>query len=154
MHSGWYPDYRQPQLFKKDQLKYSMDAVHETYIPSPNAQVGHLSCPIWQIPFASLSEMMDKANRYSTLGVERAASKIRHPSMWKALRSSVWSFVRRYIIKRGFLDGWAGLTIALGEAYGAYFRYAKYYEQEHQWPGPPHCKIYRDHTESITPTKQ
>ena len=31
-HSGWYPDYRQPQLFRRGKLRYTADAVHESYV--------------------------------------------------------------------------------------------------------------------------
>ena len=31
-HSGWYPNYRQPQLFKKVAMRYTLDPVHEGYI--------------------------------------------------------------------------------------------------------------------------
>ena len=30
-HSGYYPDYRQPQLFRKGTLKYKLDPVHEGF---------------------------------------------------------------------------------------------------------------------------
>src|SRR3989441_8461730 len=30
-HSGWYPDYRQPQLFNKHKMRYTEDPVHHTY---------------------------------------------------------------------------------------------------------------------------
>ena len=29
--SGWYPNYRQPQLFRKGAMRYSPDPVHEGY---------------------------------------------------------------------------------------------------------------------------
>jgi hypothetical protein len=31
-HSGWYPNYRQPQLFRKRCMSYDMKPVHEGYI--------------------------------------------------------------------------------------------------------------------------
>jgi len=31
-HSGWYPNYRQPQLFRKGSMSYTPDVVHEGYI--------------------------------------------------------------------------------------------------------------------------
>ena len=31
-HSGWYPNFRQPQLFKNGQMSYTSDSVHEGYI--------------------------------------------------------------------------------------------------------------------------
>ena len=29
--SGWYPNYRQPQLFRKGAMRYTLDPVHEGY---------------------------------------------------------------------------------------------------------------------------
>ena len=81
--------------------------------------------------------MMAKANRYSTLGVNRLKQKYGTASMVAAITHTAWTFVKVYILKRGFLDGWAGLVIAMGHAYGAFYRYAKFYEHEQQWPGLP-----------------
>ena len=33
-HSGYYPDYRQPQLFRKGAMSFKPEPVHETFIPS------------------------------------------------------------------------------------------------------------------------
>ena len=54
---GWYPNYRQPQLFRRGKMAYeAKDLVHEDYIV--NGSVGHLQKPIWQIPFLNISEIM------------------------------------------------------------------------------------------------
>ena len=78
---------------------------------------------IWQFPFKNMGEVMHKANRYSTLGAE----KIKHKkiSMGSALAHGTWSFVKHYVFKLGFLDGWAGFVIALGNFEGTFYRYAK-----------------------------
>lgn len=135
-HSGWYPNYRQPQLFKKSAFTYDQSPVHEGYKTHSKKPAGYLSNAIWQVPFKDLSEMMQKANRYSSLGVEKLAQKNRKVSMLSSLTYGSWSFIKHYFIKRGFLDGWPGLMIAIGNFYGTYFRYAKYYEQKMQWPLP------------------
>ena len=124
-----YPNYRQPQLFRKGKMAYDMLPVHEGYVLHTDKPVGHLSNPIWQIPFLDFSEMFYKADRYSTLGVEKLAIKGIKPSMWRALGHGVWAFMKHYIVKRGFLDGWPGLVISLSNAEGTFYRYAKYYEQ-------------------------
>lgn len=129
-HSGWYPDYRQPQLFRKGSLSYVEDIVHENYQCHSKKPIGYLKNPIIQIPFEDLSEMMDKANRYSTLGVDRLKSRYPEASMSLALTHTVWTFIKVYLLKRGFLDGWAGFIIAIGHSYGAFYRYAKFYEKE------------------------
>ena len=135
-HSGWYPNYRQPQLFRKNALQYHDDAVHEGYTINSDMPAGYLTKAIWQMPFNDLGEVMYKANRYSTLGVEKLAEKNKKTSMGRSLGRGVWVFIKHYIFKRGFLDGWPGFVIALGNFYGTYFRYAKYYEQKMQWKLP------------------
>jgi glycosyltransferase involved in cell wall biosynthesis len=132
-YGGWYPDYRQPQLFRRGSLSYAADIVHENYICHSQTAIGYLQNFIWQIPFRNLAEMMDKANRYSSLGLERLEKKHKKPSMWSALTHMIWTFIKVYGLRRGFLDGWAGVVIAMGHSYGAFYRYAKYYEKKQQW---------------------
>ncbi|OGO97415.1 MAG: alpha-L-glycero-D-manno-heptose beta-1,4-glucosyltransferase [Coxiella sp. RIFCSPHIGHO2_12_FULL_44_14] len=130
-HAGWYPDYRQPQLFRKAALRYTLDPVHEGYHYDTQKPVGYLKNAIWQIPFKNLAEMMDKANRYSSLGVTRLEKKHGHASLWRALIHTLWAFFKLYVLKRGFLDGWPGFIIAVGNSYGTFYRHAKFYEKEH-----------------------
>lgn len=125
-HSGWYPNYRQPQLFRKGCMGYDLKAVHENYILSSSKPIGFLKNAIWQFPFKNFSEVLHKANRYSTLGAERLAGK--RVSMGSALVHACWAFVKHYVFKRGFLDGWPGFVIALGNFEGTFYRYAKAYE--------------------------
>jgi len=56
--------------------------------------------------------------------------------MGGALGHAIWAFVKHYIFKVGFIDGWAGFVIALGNFEGTFYRYAKRYEQTQNW-GPP-----------------
>ncbi|MHB8564039.1 MAG: glycosyltransferase family 2 protein [Acidiferrobacteraceae bacterium] len=136
-HSGWYPDYRQPQLFRKGRLRYKDDLVHEGYVVE--GRVGRLKHAIWQFPFKDLSQLLLKADRYSTLGAERMATRNMDSSMSKAFWHGCWAFVRHYIIRAGFLDGWAGLVIAASTAEGTFYRYAKRAAQQLGWdqPRPP-----------------
>ncbi|WP_304985520.1 glycosyltransferase family 2 protein [Coxiella-like endosymbiont] len=129
-YGGWYPDYRQPQLFRKGSLSYIEDIVHENYQCHDKNPIGYLKKPILQIPFENLSEMMDKANRYSTLGVDRLKKRYAKASMSLAFTHTVWTFIKVYFLRRGFLDGWPGFIIAMGYSYGAFYRYAKFYEKE------------------------
>lgn len=143
-HSGWYPNYRQPQLFRKGALRYSNDSVHESFTIYSDKPAAYFSNAIWQTPFKNLAEVMSKANRYSSLGVEKLAKKNKKPSMGRSLMRGLWAFIKHYIFKRGFLDGWPGFVIALGNFYGTYFRYAKYYEQKMQWQLPESKPLRRE----------
>lgn len=128
MHSGWYPNFRQPQLFQRDSMQYDNLPVHEGYVLRPGARLGRLKNAIWQIPFGSVGEVLRKADRYSSLG----ASKIKLPkiTVWTALRHAIWAFIKHYVFKRGFLDGAPGFVIAFGNFEGTFYRYLKAMEQQ------------------------
>ncbi len=135
-HSGWYPNYRQPQLFRKAAMRYDQKPVHEGYELLSDKPVGHMKNAIWQFPFKNMAEVMHKANRYSSLGAE----KIQHKkiTMWSALLHAKWAFWKHYLFKLGFLDGWAGFVIALGNFEGTFYRYVKALEIQKggEWQAP------------------
>jgi glycosyltransferase involved in cell wall biosynthesis len=132
--SGWYPNFRQPQLFRKGSMRYTLEPVHEGFELLGDKPVGTLENAIWQYPFRNMEEIIDKANRYSSLGAQKLAGK--RISMAGAVGHGLWAFLKHYIFKRGFLDGWAGFVIAFGNFEGTYYRYAKRYEQNQNWAPP------------------
>ena len=135
-YSGFYPNYRQPQLFRKGALVFSQDMVHEAYTVHSSQKPGYLHQAIWQVPFKNLEEVMRKANRYSTLGAVKLAENGKEASMGKALAHGIWSFFQLYFLKRGILDGWPGFVIALSNFEGTFYRYAKLHERQSQWQLP------------------
>ncbi len=139
--SGWYPNFRQPQLFRKGSMRYTLEPVHEGYEVLSAKPVGTLQNAIWQFPFRNLEEVIKKMNRYSSLGAPKLKDK--RVSMASALGHGLWSFLKHYIFKLGFIDGWAGFVIALGNFEGTFYRYAKRYEQAQNWQPPPSQPIER-----------
>lgn len=127
-HSGYYPDYRQPQLFKKGALQFEDDAVHERYRVISDRKCGYLTSAICQVPFRNLEELMGKVGRYSSLGAEKLEKADTKPGMFKALSHALWAVFSTYILKLGFLDGWPGFLIALSNFEGTFYKYAKHYE--------------------------
>ncbi|HTN48351.1 MAG TPA: hypothetical protein VMK32_02855, partial [Burkholderiaceae bacterium] len=93
--------------------------------------------PIAQVPFRDLAQIVHKMQRYSTLGVERLAARSTAPSMWSALAHGIGAFMRHYVVRAGFLDGWAGFVIALSNFEGTFYRYAKYTERMQQLTSEP-----------------
>ncbi|MFQ5355209.1 MAG: glycosyltransferase family 2 protein [Mariprofundaceae bacterium] len=139
-HCGWYPDYRQPQLFRKGAVLYSeADEVHEGF--EIRGKVGHLKHAIWQTPFQNLAEVVAKGNRYSTLGAKKLARTGKKGNMMLALMHALGAFLRIYVLKLGFLDGWAGFVISLGNFEGTFYRYAKLTESQRDWNLPPTDQI-------------
>ena len=132
--SGWDPNFRQPQLFRKGAMRYELDPVHEGFENLSGKRLGTLKNTVWQFPFRNTEELIKKMNRYSSLGVQKLADK--RVSMAGALGHGLWSFLKHYIFKLGFIDGWAGFVIAFGNFEGTFYRYAKRYEQQQDWQPP------------------
>ena len=140
--SGWYPNFRQPQLFRKGSMSYTLEAVHEGYAVQGGKGVGTLENEIWQFPFRNLEEILNKANRYSSLGAPKLDAKC--VSMGSALGHGAWAFLKHYFFKLGFIDGWAGFVIAFGNFEGTFYRYAKRYEQAQSWAPPASEPLTRE----------
>ena len=148
-HSGFYPDYRQPQLFRKGGLRFKeTDPVHEEYEIVSAKPVGYLQQPIWQFPYKNLEEVVRKANRYSTLGSEKLRQRGRQAGMLTALSRGLWSFFHMYILKKGILDGWPGFVIAVGNFEGTWYKYAKLHELNADWQPPETPPLLRRDTDS------
>jgi len=139
--SGWYPNFRQPQLFRKSAMRYTLEPVHEGFENLSGKPLGTLRNAVWQYPFRNMEEVIEKMNRYSTLGAPKLAHK--KVSMASALGHGLWSFIKHYVFKFGFIDGWAGFVIAFGNFEGTFYRYAKRYEETQDWQPPPSETIKR-----------
>ena len=139
--SGWYPNFRQPQLFRKGAMRYKLDPVHEGFENLSGKRLSSLKNTVWQFPFRNMEEIIKKMNRYSSLGMQKLADE--RVSMAGALGHGLWSFLKHYIFKLGFIDGWAGFVIAFGNFEGAFYRYAKRYEQQQDWQPPTGQPIRR-----------
>ena len=121
-HSGWNPDYVD-RLFKRGTARFSDDLVHERLIS--NGQVAKLENPMLHYSFMNYSQVLQKIDRYSTASAEQAFSKGKTSSPLKAVLHGVWSFIRTYVIRAGFLDGPQGFALAMSNAQGTYYRYIK-----------------------------
>ncbi len=136
MHSGWYPDYRQPQLFRKSCMTFNaQDEVHESY--TIDGKVAYLKQDIIQIPYKDMSQLIHKMQRYSSLGAEKLVRHEKQGGIGKGLSHGLWNFFKHYVLKLGFLDGRAGFIIALGNFEGTFYRYAKADESVKRWNDNP-----------------
>lgn len=141
--SGYYPDYRQPQLFKKGALVYRQDEVHEGFDLLKDQPPGYLKEPILQIPFENFAERLEKVQRYSDLGARKLHSRGQSAGMGKALAHAFWAFFHTWIMKRGILDGWPGFMIAFGNFEEIFYKYLKLHEITADWKLPRADPLHR-----------
>ena len=121
-HSGWYPD-RVTRLFRRGAAKFSDDLVHESIITT--RAVGQLNSPLLHESFRSLEEVLEKVNSYSSAGARSLQNRGKRSSLGRAVGHGLWTFIRTYLLRLGFLDGRMGLVLAISNAEGTYYRYLK-----------------------------
>jgi len=135
-HSGWYPNFRQPQLFRNGSMSYDSKKVHEGFISHSEKKIGEINNSIWQFPFKNAEEIIQKTNRYSSLGAEKLKNAGGTGGIFKAFLHGLWSFIKHYFFKLGFLDGGPGFVIAFANFEGTFYRYVKLTEEKSNWKAP------------------
>ncbi len=130
-HGGQYPDF-QLRLFRRDRGSFPNRHVHESL--RIDGTVGTLSEPFDHFPYPKIGDYLRKMNFYSTFQADFWASagtprSFLNGARFLALRP-VSRFVRRYLLKRGFLDGWQGFLAAAGDAFQTVVSYCKFLERD------------------------
>jgi glycosyltransferase involved in cell wall biosynthesis len=64
-------------------------------------------------PYRSLSAMLAKQERYAHLMAEEAFAKNKRTGLAQIVLSPAFRFLKGYVFRGGFLDGWRGLVYAL-----------------------------------------
>jgi glycosyltransferase involved in cell wall biosynthesis len=121
-HSGWTPD---PvlRLFKRGAARFSDDLVHERVLPQ--GPVGRLAHPLQHDSFKDLSEVLRKMDQYASASAQQKFAQGQRSSLLAAMLHGMWAFVRSYVLRRGFLDGQAGLLLAITNGHGTFYRHAR-----------------------------
>lgn len=121
-HSGWHPDLI-VRLFKRDAARFSDDLVHERLLV--DGKIGLLAGELLHYAFEDFEEVLRKMNHYSTAGADMLRHRGRQASLFGAVLRGLWSFIRTYFLRGGFLDGREGFMLAVSNAEGTYYRYLK-----------------------------
>lgn len=120
-HSGWWPDHV-TRLMRRDAARYE-GSIHERCIVS--GAIGTLTEPLMHESFRDLEQVLGKMNAYSTWGAQSLHEKGRRPGLTSAVAHGLWTFIRTWLLRGGFLDGRRGFMLAVSNAEGAYYKYVK-----------------------------
>ncbi len=121
-HSGWWPDYVL-RLFRRGTARFKEVAVHESVLPQ--GAVAVLQGHFLHYPYADLESFIAKINHYSTVAAGIMHARGKKTSVLGAVGHAFWTFVRHYVVRRGFLDGKEGFILAVMAGAGSFFRYSK-----------------------------
>lgn len=122
-HGGWYPD-RVVRLYPRKRAGYRDERVHERVHHGPELTEAVLEGDLLHYTYRDLHHYLVKSAGYAAdWGEERAAAG-KDASLANGLVHAVACFLRMYGVKRGFLDGGAGLLLAILSAHSTFVKYA------------------------------
>ena len=124
--AGQYPDYI-CRVFDKTKTDFSPDKIHARIETDKLAKLdGH----ILHYSFNDLSDMIHRLNRYTDWHRDALLEKNKKVSVFSPIGHGFAAFIKFYFLRRGFLAGFDGFNIAMLNALGSYFKYAKVLERQ------------------------
>jgi len=112
-HGNAYPD-RLIRLFDRRRGRWIGHEIHEnTQVDGP---VGRMHGHLEHFSYRSLADHQSRMQRYASLMAQALYDSGKRCGPGKVLLNPQWRFLRGYVLRLGFLDGWRGLVFALIEA--------------------------------------
>lgn len=125
-HSRWSPD-KHVWLWKRKKGKWK-GKVHEEVLV--DGGVGELKNAKIHYQHKTVAEFIDMLNKYTELEAEEKISKEIKFSFFRMFYDPTLSFFRRFVYKKGFLDGWRGFILAYLMAIYRMATWIKVWERE------------------------
>lgn len=119
-HSGWYPEWR-VRLWRRSRARWSGVNPHDHV--RPEGPVGTLRGDLEHFSYRSVEAHLRQVNAFTTIQAREKRARGEAPSLAKMLFNPPARFLRMYVLRRGFLDGFPGLALA---AIGAFYVFSKY----------------------------
>ncbi len=123
-HCGWYPD-RKLRLFDKRKGAWTGNTIHERYLLNDSREPKHIAGDLLHYSYYTIDQHLDQIKKFTTMMAQVQFDKGRRPGFMKLVLNPLWCFIRQYIIRLGFLDGYHGLVICILSAVANFIKYAK-----------------------------
>lgn len=119
----WYPDFK-VRLFNKNTAKWGGVNPHDR-VELERVQVKTLNGDILHHSFNSLSEHIRTLDIFTEIGAQEMIKSKKRANILSPWTHGVWTFIRLYFLKRGFMDGYAGLVVSVISGMHAFIKYNK-----------------------------
>ena len=129
--TDFYPDF-QTRLYDRRAARWRGKYVHESV--AVDGPVGRLTNELQHYSYRDLRDHLDRINQYTTLAAQQMRESGRRAGPLDLLLHPPAAFLRNYILRRGFMDGSAGLTVSLVNSYAVFLKFAKLWELQQRSP--------------------
>lgn len=124
-HCGWYPDSKL-RLFFKGKGSWGGTNPHDIFQMHTGSKTGILKGDILHYSYYSFEDHLKQINYFSNIAANAAFNEGKKYSFFeKILFSPLVIFIKSYIFKLGFLDGYYGFVISITSAFATFTKYVK-----------------------------
>lgn len=103
--------------------------VHEVW--NISGFVGTLIHPLLHTPHSDVAHFLHDINIYSTINAKYFFQAGVRGSWWQVVAYPTAKFIQNYILRKGFLDGMPGITVALMMSFHSFLTRAKLWQLSH-----------------------
>jgi glycosyltransferase involved in cell wall biosynthesis len=134
------------RLLRRDRCRYTSRRVHEELVVLPSTvddaasvgsqRIGTLRGRMLHYTSWTYSHYLAKMNHYTGLAARDMQERGRRAGFWGMFLRPPLRFFQLYVLRGGFLDGLAGLQMAMLVAFAGFLKQARLWELEHALPQP------------------
>ncbi len=121
-HSGWYPD-KKLRLWDRKKGNWGGINPHDKF-EMKGCKIKRIQTDILHYSYNSIEEHIAQINKFSSIGAHQLLLKGKKPGL-KIYFSPKIKFLRDYLFKLGFMDGYYGYIIAKNSAFAKFAKYTK-----------------------------
>ncbi len=119
----WYPD-RKIRLFDKKKAKWGGVNPHDRIVLQSD-KIKTLDGDILHYSFDSISAHIQTLDKFTEIGANEIIKRQKRVSIFSPLTHGFWTFFRMYLLRRGFLDGFAGFVASVLSFVHVFVKYSK-----------------------------
>lgn len=123
-YGNWYPDTKL-RLWDKNKGKWGGMNPHDRFMMEDGAKIIRLKGQLLHYSFYSVYDHIRKMNNHSETSARSYFENGKKATLFLLLFSPLFSFLKGYIVKRGFLCGFYGFVIAMIDAHFTFIKYVK-----------------------------
>ena len=123
-HGSWYPN-RQLRLWKRGIARWGGENPHDKIIIDSESSAKHLKGDLLHYSYFSLEQHIAQFNSFTSIMAKGLKERGKKSSWSKIFINPFITFVKGYILKRGFLDGFHGFIIASYSSFATFVKYTK-----------------------------
>ena len=119
----WYPD-KKVRLFNRHMAQWGGTNPHDKVIVK-EGRISDLRGDLLHYTCNSISEHLQTIDKFSEISAREIITRGKQVYLFDPLTHGLWTFIRLYFFKRGFLDGLAGFIVSVLSFMHTFVKYSK-----------------------------